>query len=174
MTKETTEKVTSVENMTKEKMAQIIKSARKKAKPSERKNTLSTGDGMKTSTSEIIKKIESQIPTYTQLYSALYAKYLHAVDDFYSTSNVSEKEFFDKLGMDSTALQAFDEYWKSITDMVLHQIDLATNFAKKYVQFRLSAIDSYGKVARIMMDNYAKAWAGFNSSNKTSSSKITV
>jgi hypothetical protein len=171
MTKETTE-ITSVENMTKEKMAQIIKTARKKAKASERKDSVSIGDVMKTSRSEIIKKIESQIPTYMKLYSELFVKYLHMIDDFYGIS-LSEKDFFDKLGMDKTTLQTFDEYWKSSTDLALHQIDLAANFVKMYVQFRVSTIDSFGKVAHIMMDSYSKAWTQFNYFNK-SSSTITV
>jgi hypothetical protein len=157
MTKETTEKITSIDNMTKEKMAEIIKTAKRGGKSSEKKDTVSICDVMQNNTSEIIQKIESQIPTYLQLYSDLYTKYLHIIDDIYSTCYVSEKEFFDKLGIDKTTLGAFDVYWKSITDLTLNQIELATNFAKMYVQFRLSTIDSYDKVVHLMMDNYARA-----------------
>ncbi len=166
MTKETTEKITSVDNMTKEKMAEIIKTAKRKGKSSEKKNTVSICDVMQNNTSEIIQKIESQIPTYMQLYSDLYTKYLHIIDDIYSTCYVSEKNFFDKLGMGKTTLGAFDVYWKSITDLILNQIELATNFTKMYVQFRLSTIDSYDKVVHLMMDNYARAWSQYNSNKK--------
>ena len=166
MTKETTEKITPVENMTKEKMAETIKTAKRKAESSEKKDTISVCDIMKNNTSKIIRKMESQIPTYTQLYSELYTKYLHTIDDLYSTCYVSEKEFFDKLGMDKTTLGAFDAYWKFITDMTLSQIELTTNFAKMYVQFRLSALDSYDKLIHLMMDSYAKAWTQFNSNKK--------
>jgi len=166
MTKETTEEITSVENITKEKMAETIKTAMRKAESSEKKDAVSVSDIMKNNTSKIIRKMESQIPTYTQLYSELYTKYLHITDDLYSTCYVSEKEFFDKLGMDNTTLGAFDAYWKSITDMTLSQIELTTNFAKMYVQFRLSALDSYDKLIHLMMDSYAKAWTQFNSNKK--------
>ena len=166
MTKETTEKITSVENMTKEKMAETIKTAKSKAESSEKKDAVSVCDIMKNNTSKIIRKMESQIPTYTQLYSDLYTKYLHTIDDLYSTCYVSEKEFFDKLGMDKTTLGAFDAYWKFITDMTLSQIELTTNFANMYVQFRLSALDSYDKLIHLMMDSYAKAWTQFNSNKK--------
>ena len=166
MTKEMTEKITPVENMTKEKMAETIKTARRKAESTEKKDAVSVCDIMKNNTSKIIRKMESQIPTYTQLYSELYTKYLHTIDDLYSTCYVSEKEFFDKLGMDKTTLEAFDAYWKFITDMTLSQIELATNFAKTYVQFRLSALDSYDKLIHLMMDSYAKAWTQFNSNKK--------
>ena len=166
MTKEMTEKITPVENMTKEKMAETIKTARRKAESTEKKDAVSVCDIMKNNTSKIIRKMESQIPTYTQLYSELYTKYLHTIDDLYSTCYVSEKEFFDKLGMDKTTLEAFDAYWKFITDMTLSQIELVTNFAKTYVQFRLSALDSYDKLIHLMMDSYAKAWTQFNSNKK--------
>ena len=166
MTKETTEKITSVENMTKEKMAETIKTAKRKTESSERNDTVSVCDIMKNNTSKIIRKMESQIPTYTQLYSDLYTKYLHTIDDLYSTCYVSEKEFFDKLGMDNTTLGAFDAYWKFITDMALSQIELTSNFAKMYVQFRLSTLDSYDKIIHLMMDSYAKAWTQFNSNKK--------
>ena len=166
MTKEMTEKITPVENMTKEKMAETIKTAKRKAESTEKKDAVSVCDIMKNNTSKIIRKMESQIPTYTQLYSELYTKYLHTIDDLYSTCYVSEKEFFDKLGMDKTTLEAFDAYWKFITDMTLSQIELATNFAKTYVQFRLSALDSYDKLIHLMIDSYAKAWTQFNSNKK--------
>jgi hypothetical protein len=117
---------------------------------------------MKNNTSEIIQKLESRFPTYVQLYTDLYTKYLHTIDDLYSTCYLSEKEFFDKLGMNKTALQAFDAYWKSITNMTISQIDMAANFAKMYVQFRLSTIDMYDKVCHIMVDSYARAWNQFN------------
>ena len=165
MTKETTEKITSVENMTKEKMAQTIKAAKREAKSSEKKD-ISICDVMKNDTSEIIQKLESQIPTYAQLYSDLYTKYLHMMDDFYSTCYVSEEEFFDKLGIDQKALGLFDTYWKSITDLTLNQIELATNFARMYVQLRLSALDSYDKTVHLMMDSYTKAWTRFSPNNE--------
>ena len=166
MTKERMEKITSVENMTKEKMAETIKAAKGEAESLEKKDTMSICDVMKNNTSEIIRKLESEIPTYMQLYSDLYTKYLHMVDDLYSTCYVSEKEFFDKLGMDKTTLGAFDAYWKFITDMTLSQIEQATNFAKMYVQFRLSALDSYDKTVHLMMDSYARAWTQFNPTKK--------
>jgi hypothetical protein len=166
MAKETTKKITSVDKMTKEQMAETIKTAKREAESSEKKDTISICDIMENNTSEIIRKLEYQIPTYAQLYSDLYTKYLHMMDDLYSTCYVSEKEFFDKLGMGKATLGAFDAYWKFITDMTISQIEQATNFAKMYVQFRLSALDSYDKAVHLMMDSYAKAWTQFNFYNK--------
>jgi hypothetical protein len=161
-----TEEISAVEKMTKQEMAKIIKIAKRKAESSEKENAVSISDVMKNNTSEIIQKIESKLPTYAQLYADLYTKYLHSIDDLYGTYYLSEKEFFDKLGMNKTAIQAFDAYWKSINNMMMSQIDMSANFAKMYVQFRVATIGSYDKVARLMMDSYAGAWNQFNSYNK--------
>jgi hypothetical protein len=165
MRTEKSEEISAVENMTKQEMAKIIETAKREAESSE-KNTNSICDVMKNNTSEIIQKIESKFPTYTELYTELYTKYLHTIDDLYSTCYLSEKEFFDKLGMDKTTIQAFEAYWKSITKMFLPQIDMSANFAKMYVQFRLATIDSYDEVAHIMIDSYVRSWNQFNSYNK--------
>ena len=165
MKTEKTEEISTVENMTKQEMAKIIKTAKKKTESSE-KDTISICDIMQNNTSKVIRKMEFQIPTFAQLYSDLYMKYLHSIDDLYSTCYISEKDFIDKLGMDKKAIQAYDAYWKSITDRTISQIDMGTNFAKMYVQFRQSTIDSYDKVVHLMMDSYARAWNQFNSYNR--------
>ena len=166
MKTEKTKEISAVENMTKQEMAKIIKTAKREAESSEKESIVSVCDVMKNNTSEIIQKIESKFPTYAQLYTDLYTKYLHSIDDLYSTYYLSQKEFFDKLGMDKTAIQAFDAYWKSINNMAMSQIDMVANFVKMYVQFRLATIDSYDKVAHLMIDNYARAWNQFSSYNK--------
>jgi hypothetical protein len=146
MTTEKTEEISAVDNMTKQEMVKIIKNVkREKDESSEKENSISICDVMKNNTSEIIQKIESKFPIYAQLYTDLYTKYLHSIDDIYSECYLSEKEFFDKLGMDNRALQAFDAYWKSINNMIMSQIDMSANFARMYVQFRVATIDYISK-----------------------------
>jgi hypothetical protein len=166
MITEKTEEISVVESMTKQEMAKIIKTAKREAESSENENPTSICDVMKNNTSEVIQKIESKFPTYAQLYTDLYIKYLHSIDDLYSECYLSQNEFFDKLGMKVTTIQAFDAYWKSINNMIMFQIDMSANFAKMYVQFRIATIDSYDKVVHLMMDSYARAWNQFNSYNK--------
>lgn len=61
---------------------------------------LSVCEIMKEGTSEIFKKVESQMPLLFQNYSNLYAQYLHVLDDTFGTCYIAEKEFFDKLNID--------------------------------------------------------------------------
>ena len=52
------------------------------SKPEEK---ISICDIMKSGTSQVIQKLESQIPLKLQQYSDLYTAYLHTIDDLYGT-----------------------------------------------------------------------------------------
>ncbi|MFQ5573346.1 MAG: hypothetical protein ACE5EJ_03750 [Nitrosopumilaceae archaeon] len=121
-------------------------------------------DVMKSNTSTIINKMESQIPTYFQMHSDVYTEYLHTIDDLFGTCFVAEKEFFDKLNLDQNTLKLFDTYWKSLTQMYSSQIDMSTNFLRTYSQMRISAIKSFDNYMHVMMESYAKMLSQFNSS----------
>jgi len=119
-------------------------------------------DLMKDNTSSVIKKMESQIPSYVQGYSDLYAEYLHTIDDLFGTCYLSEKEFFDKLNIDHKTLKEFDNlsgFWEKITTS---QIETSTNFMRAYVKMRISAIKSYDEYVHTMMDSYAKMLSQYN------------
>jgi len=125
-------------------------------------NEISICDFMKNNTSTVIRKMESQIPSYVQSYSDLYTTYLHAVDDLFGTCYISEKEFFDKLNINPTILDEFNRYLQSCTKTTLSQIDMATNFVKTYVKTRISWIEAYDKYAHMMMNSYANILSNVN------------
>jgi len=127
---------------------------------------ISACDVMKDNTSKVIKKMESQIPSYVQEYSDLYAEYLHTFDDLFGTCYISEKQFFDNLGFDQETLKTFDNYSKTLANFYSSQIDMSTNYVKAYVKMRISAIKSYDRYLHVMMDSYAKSLSQFNSVNK--------
>jgi hypothetical protein len=127
-------------------------------------NKISICDVMKNNTSSVIRKMESQIPSYIQSYSDLYAAYLHAADDLFGTCYISEKEFFDKLNIDQTSLNEFNKYLQSCTKTASSQIDVSTNFMKTYVKMRISALEAYDKYMHMMMDSYANMLSNVNNS----------
>ncbi len=127
---------------------------------------ISVCDVMKKNTSQVIKKVESQLPSNLQLYSDLYAEYLHMFDDVFGTCYISEKQFFDKLGIDQSTIKTFDKNSSVLTNFYSSQIDLASNYLRTYVQMRISAIKSYDKYMHVMMDSYAKMLSQFNSTVK--------
>jgi len=138
-------------------------STKKSMQRSNNQDKISACDVMKDNTSKVIKKMESQIPSYVQEYSDLYAEYLHTIDDLFGTCYISEKEFFDKLGFDQETLKTFDNYSKTLTNFYSSQIDMSTNFLRAYVKMRISAIKSYDRYLHVMMDSYAKTLSQFNS-----------
>ena len=125
---------------------------------------ISVCDIMKGNTSEIIKKMETQIPTYFQMHSDVYTEFLHTMDDVFGTCFIAEKEFFDKLNLDQYTLNLFDSYWKNITKMYTSQIDVSTDFLKTYSQMRISSMKLFDSYMHSMMESYAKMLAQYNSS----------
>lgn len=128
------------------------------------KTDISVCDIMKGSTSEVIKKMESQIPTYFQMHSDVYTEFLHTMDDLFGTCFIAEKEFFDKLNFDQYTLNLFDSYWKNITKMYSSQIDVSTNFLHAYSQTRVSGMKLFDSYMHSMMESYAKMLSQYNSS----------
>ena len=121
-------------------------------------------DIMKGNTSEIIKKMEAQIPTYFQMHSDVYTEFLHSMDDIFGNCFLAEKEFFDKLNFDQYTLNLFDSYWKNVTKMYTSQIDMSTDFLKAYSQMRISSIKLFDDYLHVMMESYAKMLSQYNSS----------
>ncbi len=126
------------------------------------KSEVSVCDVMKSNTSTIINKMESQIPTYFQMHSDVYTEYLHTMDDLFGTCFIAEKEFFEKLNLDQNTLKLFDSYWKNITKMYSSQIDMYTNFLRVYSQMRISGIKLFDDYMHVMMESYAKMLSQYN------------
>ena len=106
-------------------------------------DSISICDVMRNNSSTFVKKVESQLPTYAQVYSDIYREYLHMVDDLSGTCYISEKEFFDKLNIDQSQLKVFDEYLRSLTNMYSSHIDFSTDFLRNYSAVRISMIKTY-------------------------------
>ena len=120
-------------------------------------------DLMKDNTSQIIKKLESQTPVNIQLCSDLYTEYLHMFDDLFGTCYISEKQLFDKLGLDQNTLKTLGNYSNNLTNFYANQIETSTNFLRSYVQMRTSAIKSYDRYVHAMIDYFAKMSSQYNS-----------
>ncbi len=138
----------------------------KSSTKSTKQEKISVCDVMKNNTSKIIKKMESQVPSYVQHYSDLYTEYLHMFDDLFGTCYLAEKEFFDKLGLDDKTLKTFDDYFSSITENYSKQIEMSTHLMRNYVKMRISAIQTFDKYMHVMMDSYPMLLSQFNAALK--------
>ena len=127
-------------------------------------NNISFCDVLKTDTSKIIKKLESQVPLLFQNYSNLYAEYLHMWDDLFGTCYVSEKQFFDKLNIDPKLLKQIKENSEITKKNYLEIIDVNTKYWDEYFKMRISAIKSFDNFMHVMVESYAKTLSQFNKS----------
>lgn len=127
-------------------------------------NHVSVCDIMKGTTSEIIRKFESQIPSIIQNYSNLYTTYLHVFDDLFGTCYIHEKEFFDKLNIDQALLKQLKDNSELMKNRYLENIEIAAKFFDEQVKMRISTLESFESFARVMMDSYAKSLSQFNRS----------
>lgn len=112
---------------------------------------------MKVHNFEIIQKIESEMPSLFQEYSDLYTRYLHSIKDIFGTCDLAENKYFEKMEVDQNFLKALDSFFISGTGLLKSQIDMATNFVRSYIEFRLSLFDSWDKFAHICVNMYAKS-----------------
>ena len=129
---------------------------------------LSICDIMKDDTSEIIKEMESQMPSIFQNYSNMYSEYLHMFDDIFGTCYIAEKEFFDKLNIDQNILRQIKKNSESMRKSYVENINMTTKLFDSYVKTRISAVKSFDNYVHIMMESYAKMWSQFNKSTEHS------
>ena len=123
---------------------------------------ISVCDIMKGNTSEIIRKFESQIPTFLQNYSNLYSEFLHTFDDIFGTCYINEKEFFDKLNIDKRILRQLKDNSEYIKNRYLENIDITTKFFDEQFKMRIASMQSFENFAHIMMDSYSKTLSQIN------------
>jgi len=132
------------------------------SKPDKQEEKISICDIMKEDTSEVIKKMESKMPSLFQNYSDLYTEYLHMFDDIFGTCYIAEKKYFDKLNIDQGILRQIKTNSESIKNNYIESIDMAAKLFDEYVKMRVSAIQSFDNYVHVMMESYAKMLSQFN------------
>ena len=120
---------------------------------------ISICDLTKNNTSEILQKVEYQIPLYLQGYTDLFTKYIHSFNTVFGACRISEKQFFDKMGIDHTVMKEMVNYWDFIKSLTIIQIETYSKFIQDYMDFRLSTMDSIDKSVSSALEHYSKAMA---------------
>ncbi len=123
---------------------------------------ISVCDLLKNNTTTIIRKYETQTPIYAQFYSDYYNEYLHSLEDIFGTCYLSEKHFFDNLGIDEQTLNATDKFWRGFTETIISHIDMYTNFRKAQFDTMVSFMKSYDHFVHLGMDYFAEMFSKFD------------
>lgn len=123
---------------------------------------ISICDLTKNNTSEILQRMEYQVPIFLQSYTDLFTKYLHSFNSAFGTCRLAERQFFDRFEIDHKIMNEFAEYWNFIKNLSLIQIDLSSKFLEDYVEFRISTVESFDKFMTSAFEYYSKALSEFN------------
>ncbi|QUC64141.1 hypothetical protein NsoK4_06760 [Nitrosopumilus sp. K4] len=123
---------------------------------------ISVCDIMKSNTSQIIKKMESQVPSRIQEYSDLYSAYLHTLDTMFSSCYLSEKKFFEGLDIDQNALKLFQQTSQVFSKSVIEQLDMYAKYRQELTKMQVSGIKTYDKFLLSMMESYTQYLDQFN------------
>ena len=135
-------------------------------KNEEKLDTNSICDLMKTNNSEILQKIEFQTPIILQGYTDLFTKYLHSFDLIFGTCRISEKQFFDKFGINHSVMEETALYWNLIKNTTILQIESYSKFLQDYFDFRISTMESFDKSINAFLEYYVQALSKFNTKSK--------
>jgi hypothetical protein len=109
----------------------------------------------KRSTTRIIRKAESKIPSYFQLYADFYREYMHAVDDYFAIYYLVEHKLFEnKTAGRKARMQKLDELVWNTTNVTISQIETATNLHNLFTQTQISWIRAIDKCLHLMLDYY--------------------
>ena len=127
-----------------------------------KESKISICDVMKSDSSRVIQKLESQIPLNFQESSILYTAYLKTMDHIFGTCLIAEKEFFDKLNIDQDILKAFKKYSELVSETYLRQIETYSKYRQMNIQTQMSVLDSYDEFFKNMVNSYGKVLSRFN------------
>jgi len=125
-------------------------------------DSISICDLLKNNTTKIIRKYETQTPILVQMYSDYYNEYLHSLEDIFGTCYLSEKHFFDSLGVDQQTLSTIDKFWMGFTETTISHIDTYTNFQKVQFDTMVSLMRSYDHFIHLGMDYCAEMFSQFD------------
>jgi hypothetical protein len=120
----------------------------------------------KENTTDVINKLETKIPSFAQNYSDLYNAYFHMIDDIYGAFCMSEKEFVDKMNIDSKTMNELKSFFEKVKDQQINNIEMIATLCDEYVKMRIFMIKSFDKYAHVWMELYGKMLTQFNKSIK--------
>lgn len=114
----------------------------------------SVSEIMRGDTSEVLQKMEQQMPIIFQNYSNLYTQYLHMLDDIFGTFFISEKKLFENLEIEPKTMKQIKENSKSIKNMYIQNIENSSKLFEGFSKMKIKSMKSYDNYVHDMMTFY--------------------
>ena len=119
-------------------------------------------DIWKDSVHKIITKIEYQTPIYLQAYSQMHSEFLHSVDNSFGTCYIWQKRYFDKMGFDQKAINAYEKLCDSATGSTTEWMDMYANYGKFQSDLSIEYMKIGNKCLKWWIDMFGKTVSFWN------------
>ena len=102
---------------------------------------------------KIMEKLETRIPLQIKSYSDFSREYMKIVEEIFDIDYAIENKMFGNFGMDKKSIKVLDDYLEIGSKFFTYQIDMSNEFFKRYLDMRLSVMESYNKFLKDFSKN---------------------
>jgi len=128
---------------------------------------------MEKHTMKVMQKLESRIPLQIKSFSDFSREYMKLLEEIFDIDYTLENKIFGNFGMDEKSIKLLDNYLEIGSKFYASQIDISNELFSRYLNMRLSMMESYNKFLKEfstrVRDNNADSKTGNKTDSKTDS-----
>ncbi|MDH3490241.1 MAG: hypothetical protein OEL56_07310 [Nitrosopumilus sp.] len=133
----------------------------------------SVSEVMEKHTMKVMQKLESRIPLQIKSFSDFSREYMKLLEEIFDIDYTLENKIFGNFGMDEKSIKLLDNYLEIGSKFYASQIDISNELFSRYLNMRLSMMESYNKFLKEfstrVRDNNADSKTGNKTDSKTDS-----
>jgi len=122
---------------------------------------------------KVMQKLESRIPLQIKSFSDFSREYMKLLEEIFDIDYTLENKIFGNFGMDEKSIKLLDNYLEIGSKFYASQIDISNELFSRYLNMRLSMMESYNKFLKEfstrVRDNNADSKTGNKTDSKTDS-----
>ncbi|TBR09803.1 MAG: hypothetical protein EPO62_04490 [Candidatus Nitrosotenuis sp.] len=118
-------------------------------------------DIWKDSVHKVITKMEYHTPIYLQAYSQMHSEFLHSIDNSFGTCYIWQKRYFDRMGFDQKAINAYEKLCDSATGSAMEWMDVYANYKRFESDLAIQYMKIGNSCLRWWVDMFGKTMASW-------------
>jgi len=125
----------------------------------------SVSEVMEKHTMKVMQKLESRIPLQIKSFSDFSREYMKLLEEIFDIDYTLENKIFGNFGMDEKSIKMLDNYLEIGSKFYTSQIDMSNELFGRYLNMRLSMMESYNK----FLKDFSTRFRDNNANSKTNS-----
>ena len=118
---------------------------------------------------KVMQKLESRIPLQIKSFSDFSREYMKLLEEIFDIDYTLENKIFGNFGMDEKSIKMLDNYLEIGSKFYTSQIDMSNELFGRYLNMRLSMMESYNKFLKDFSTRFRDNNANSKTNNKTDS-----